>query len=49
MLIYKTYKFQSYPNLEQQILLVKTLGCNRFVFNYLLLYEIEHINKQRKD
>ncbi|MCU5431156.1 helix-turn-helix domain-containing protein [Bacillus cereus] len=28
---------------------MKTLGCNRFVFNYLLLYGIEHINKQRKD
>ncbi|MGE1044202.1 helix-turn-helix domain-containing protein [Bacillus wiedmannii] len=43
------YKFRSYPNLEEQVLLAKTLGCSRFVFNYLLLYGIVHTKKQRKD
>ena len=32
----KAYKFRLYPNKEQQILLVKTFGCTRFVYNYYL-------------
>ena len=30
------YKFRLYPNQEQQILLSKTFGCVRFVYNYYL-------------
>ncbi|WP_341302079.1 IS200/IS605 family element RNA-guided endonuclease TnpB [Lysinibacillus sp. FSL H8-0500] len=36
MLVNKAYKFRIYPNKEQEILMVKTIGCSRFVFNYFL-------------
>lgn len=36
MLQHKAYKFRIYPNKEQEILITKTLGCSRFVFNYFL-------------
>lgn len=32
----KTYKFRIYPNKEQKILLAKTFGCVRFVYNHYL-------------
>ncbi len=38
MEIYKTYKFRLYPTDEQRILINKTLGCKRFVYNYYLNY-----------
>ena len=34
--ILKTYKFRLYPNKEQEILLHKTFGCTRFVYNKML-------------
>ncbi|WP_214729334.1 IS200/IS605 family element RNA-guided endonuclease TnpB [Exiguobacterium sp. s168] len=36
MLKHKTYKFSIYPTKEQEILIAKTFGCSRFVFNYFL-------------
>ena len=36
MIIYKAYKFRLYPTKEQQILIGKTIGCSRFVFNHFL-------------
>ena len=36
MLVNKAYKFRIYPNQEQEILINKTIGCSRFVFNYFL-------------
>lgn len=36
LLVNKAYKFRIYPNKEQEILIVKTIGCSRFVFNYFL-------------
>lgn len=36
MLINKAYKFRIYPNKEQEVLIVKTIGCSRFVFNRFL-------------
>ena len=36
MLKHKTFKYRIYPNKEQQVLISKTIGCSRFVFNYLL-------------
>ncbi|MCK2158695.1 IS200/IS605 family element RNA-guided endonuclease TnpB [Exiguobacterium sp. 17-1] len=36
MLKHKAYKFRIYPTKEQEILIVKTIGCSRFVFNYFL-------------
>ncbi|MFD3446198.1 IS200/IS605 family element RNA-guided endonuclease TnpB [Microbacteriaceae bacterium 4G12] len=32
----KAYKFRIYPNKEQAILINKTIGCSRFVFNHFL-------------
>ena len=32
----KVYKFRIYPNKEQKILLAKTFGCVRFVYNHYL-------------
>lgn len=36
MLINKAYKFRIYPNKRQEILIAKTIGCIRFVFNRFL-------------
>jgi putative transposase len=36
MLVNKAYKFRIYPNKEQEILIAKTFGCSRFVFNHFL-------------
>ena len=41
MLINKSYKFRLYPNKSQIILINKTIGCTRFVFNFFL-------NKQKE-
>ena len=32
----KSYKFRLYPNQEQEVLLQKTFGCVRFVYDYFL-------------
>ena len=34
--MYKTYSFRMYPDEKQRILIHKTFGCTRFVFNYFL-------------
>ncbi|MDE6292285.1 MAG: helix-turn-helix domain-containing protein, partial [Bacilli bacterium] len=31
MIVAKAYKFRMYPNLEQQELINKTIGCSRFI------------------
>ncbi|MGS0418620.1 MULTISPECIES: IS200/IS605 family element RNA-guided endonuclease TnpB [Bacillus cereus group] len=36
MLVNKSYKFRIYPNKRQEILIAKTIGCSRFVFNHFL-------------
>ena len=36
MPVHKAYKFRLYPNKEQEQLIVKTIGCSRFVFNHFL-------------
>ena len=36
MIVNKAYKFRIYPNREQEILIAKTIGCSRFVFNHFL-------------
>lgn len=36
MLVKKAYKFRIYPTIEQEILIAKTIGCSRFVFNRFL-------------
>ncbi|WP_170230424.1 helix-turn-helix domain-containing protein, partial [Aneurinibacillus danicus] len=36
MVVNKAYKFRIFPNKTQEILLAKTMGCSRFVFNHFL-------------
>src|SRR5690625_3762057 len=36
MLLHKAYKFRIYPNKVQAILIAKTIGCARFVYNHFL-------------
>jgi len=36
MLVNKAYKFRIYRTKEQEILIAKTIGCSRFVFNHFL-------------
>ena len=39
MEIYKAYKFRLYPTDNQRILIHKTFGCVRFVYNHFLNYQ----------
>lgn len=39
--MFKSYKFRIYPNKEQEVLLQKTFGCVRFVYNQCLAYRID--------
>ena len=34
--IYRSYKYRFYPTTEQQVLLAKSFGCARFVYNRFL-------------
>ena len=38
---YKSIKYRIYPNKEQQSLILKTFGCCRFVYNYMLEMSIK--------
>ena len=38
----KAYKFRIYPNEEQKVLLAKTFGCVRFIYNKMLGDKIAH-------
>jgi putative transposase len=35
-MIKKAFQFRIYPNKMQEVLIVKTIGCSRFVFNHFL-------------
>lgn len=37
----KAYKFRIYPNKSQELLIQKTFGCSRFVYNHYLAKRIE--------
>ena len=34
--MFKSYRFRIYPNDNQKILIHKTFGCYRFIYNYFL-------------
>ena len=36
MKIHKAHQFRLYPTKEQEVLIAKTIGCSRFVFNHFL-------------
>ncbi len=45
MLHHKAYKFRIYPDSEQVILICKTIGCARFVYNHFLnLWNEAYVN-----
>lgn len=44
----KAYKFRIYPNKEQELLIQKTFGCVRFVYNYYLGKRIEAYETSKK-
>ena len=44
----KAFKFRIYPNTKQQILIAKTFGCVRFVYNRMLSDRIEHYKETGK-
>ena len=35
-MIYKAFKYRIYPNKEQEELMLKHMGCSRWVYNYAL-------------
>lgn len=47
--ILKTYKFRLYPNKTQEILLSKTFGCARFIFNQMLAERKEVYEQLKND
>ena len=44
----KAYKFRIYPNEEQRILIAKTFGCVRFIYNKMLGDKIEYYHQTQK-
>jgi len=48
VLRHKTYKFRIYPNQAQQVLITKTIGCSRFVYNHFLALWNEKYAKNKK-
>ncbi|MCC2491707.1 transposase, partial [Bacillus cereus] len=48
MLVNKAYKFRIYPNKDQEILISKTIGCSRFVFNHFLAKQKETYDSDKK-
>lgn len=44
----KAYKYRIYPNKQQKILINKTFGCTRFVYNYYLAKRKEVYEKEGK-
>ena len=43
------YKFRIYPTAAQEILIAKTLGCCRYVWNYCLNLRKEYYEKEKKN
>ena len=44
----KAYKYRIYPNKEQEIQIVKTFGCCRFVYNQTLAYRKAKYEQEKK-
>jgi len=45
----KAFKFRLYPNAGQRILLAKTFGCARFIYNRMLADRIAHYEETKQD
>jgi len=48
LLINKAYKFRLYPNKQQEVMITKTIGCSRFVFNHFLSHWNETVKTTGK-
>ena len=48
-IIEKAYKFRIYPNKTQEILLQKTFGCVRFIYNHFLDRRIKAYEQNKKN
>lgn len=44
----KAYKYRIYPNKKQQMLIQKTFGCTRFIYNYFLDLRIKEYKENAK-
>lgn len=44
----KAYKFRIYPNSEQKIMLAKTFGCVRFIYNRMLSDKIKYYEETKQ-
>lgn len=44
----KAYKYRLYPNKEQEVLINKTFGCCRFIYNKMLADKIEYYKETKK-
>lgn len=44
----KAYKFRIYPNAEQRIMLAKTFGCVRFIYNRMLSDKIKYYEETKQ-
>ena len=44
----KAYKFRIYPNTEQRIMIAKTFGCVRFIYNRMLSDKIKHYEETKQ-
>ena len=44
----KAFKYRIYPNDSQIILIEKTFGCTRFIYNKMLNDKIEYYKKYNK-
>ena len=49
MFINKAYKFRMYPNDNQKELINKTIGCTRFIYNYMLNLKKDNIHLSNFD
>ena len=46
--MYKGYKYRIYPNKKQEVLLNKTFGCVRYIYNWGLSKKIKYYQEQNK-
>lgn len=44
----KAFKYRIYPNSSQIVLIEKTFGCTRFIYNKMLSDKIEHYKKTKQ-
>jgi len=46
--LYRGFRYRFYPTPSQEVLLRKTLGCSRFVYNHFLAHRIEEYTTNKK-